>query len=1830
MGQLDLDNETQGHQMGVEFERLDTENSSNSSLDANGAISSNSLNGNDEDDILKIHLPEDTYGLMLTSKVLSFPFFFSIFIFVFQMLIIMLIIPPIISKGSHNPLNVPADVDPAVRFSQFLSSIIAVMSQGDILQFPEVDIDDLFVAIPGLHPSIFCLSALLRLMEASGVLFTTFCLIVSSSTVIDIFMNFAAMMFIAELDDIAFYIANIGFLGGNLKRSTEQLSKLEISGLKKQANKFTSIVSRLISVLIFISFITGLLIISFQQMSGFFLCKAIKVQFGDEINKNLGFMSGVYKQDPMKIDGKIAFVETRSNGKGRFAYCNAEKAWTFSLDQDGEPNPCAWIAKSPRMAEFDITNSEVSGWTVLNSLNQPLPFVTFSLFCIDCIRFIPDKACSGHGTCIDNTCQCNQDRYGLSCEFTSPCESVEIDVRRETFFSYSKKYYQLENFRNDDINAFPWVQAYERPIYVSEGEYDKSSFDIIIFTGRRWIATKSNKLKDFIPNQMKNQTNRQYLADYFNNEFHGFFSNYEIDYISGATDVLTPDDGVTPVNLHWYHARSDRSPDFSLFTQVMLLCAICDTILDNDLEYDASCFGRGTCKSGICDCKLGSYGVLCQAEICRTLSVIFDDKSTPDLEGFSGNYDVGSFEINNMPVYIERRSRRAIFAYCDTKSEAFWSFIFLNSSIEEDSQTQDKTFIQGNICTEWQIKTGIIGGFDISAIENSHWMKPDSESKEPIAIESFKLTCQDCDKDTPLNEHFGICHGRGVCNNEGSCICEQGYYGDSCKYSEPTSQIMINKDFGGFPSYSSEIFHALRDENNEIVKIYDHPIYIQNNSESELEVFTFVGTRWILTKSSRLGMVDTGILRMANMTDSFENPNNELELAQYMIRNFHGKWSNYEFDFFTEPVEKSTIKYQSVPSNLKWYEVNGENKNSSEDNPKPMNVHLVGSGCDDTNKCQNDGICINDICECRLGYYGPFCEKIICTRIHLQFGKAFSPSLEFFSGSYTKTNFTIADRLVYQDSILGNAFIAYCDKENFWTFTYYEPNIDSDYHIQPCIDWKARSIDTYFFEVSNTKPWMVISDETGNIIVDDDISIACVDCSHPSMQADGTICSNHGSCHIYQCKCNHGWFGLMCDLNQPCDTLEVDPRSARFPKNYAKQYQLLYDNQLHIVSSYGYPVYYHIWESLHKVDIIMYVGRRWVLTHDSLMSTVDIHWNENDIATQLASSLEVFHAYWDIFEYDYTTKLIDSVDTADPVWMLWYDDDADDDIIKSDMTLSTKLLCTTCDSVSNVCRNGGICRSRTGSCDCHGTGYAGKLCQLKLNYCSSIRIQGLEGFSGLYDIQSTMLSGEQRPVYTSRSTSLSSLSLNRAQFQYCHDKQQWGFTGYDLRASHDFSTNIMPAMAIDKDPCNTTIYVASDVYDISTILSSDWTVSAAYDGPDIDGFDISCTSCAQVSDISIGRDKGVCSNAGMCIGSDSSCTCDNSRYGLECEYERPCVYLESASLNGFANGWPSKWSILTTQQHHSDDGIDDNNDIVIDNSSVLAMVYDRPVYISEEESKIYVILFTGKRWVMTHTEWLYDMNMQIGTNMTLVSMRLSLVEYLMESFNSYVSDYKYDMYAEDENKIAPTDLKWKIEGMDVKGTLICAACDDTNKCQNDGSCDQSSRKCICPDGFSGSMCQNMHASCYLQPGVGISFCKCHASCATCGYLQYPVFPENCITCADGSLPKRNIQSDGVTGACRRTYNKDDISDFQCFEKPHVGVTPGHIYEDKHENVLGVCKCHESCRTCYKSPQTPDQYDSSSTCISCADGYGIKIIREKNGIKMGVCTSTCQTGLSQFC
>lgn len=92
-----------------------------------------------------------------------------------------------------------------------------------------------------------------------------------------------------------------------------------------------------------------------------------------------------------------------------------------------------------------------------------------------------------------------------------------------------------------------------------------------------------------------------------------------------------------------------------------------------------------------------------------------------------------------------------------------------------------------------------------------------------------------------------------------------------------------------------------------------------------------------------------------------------------------------------------------------------------------------------------------------------------------------------------------------------------------------------------------------------------------------------------------------------------------------------------------------------------------------------------------------------------------------------------------------------------------------------------------------------------------------------------------------------------------------------------------------------------------------------------------------------------------------------------------------------------------------------------------------------------------------------------------------------------------------------------------------------------------------------------------------SDCECDSTCGACGFYDDPVWPEDCITCADGSNVTA-IFSDG-TGACGFYYGYDDLDDDYYYDEDddYYSEEPAFftfIVEEEALNTWGMLFAYE--------------------------------------------------------
>jgi len=537
-----------------------------------------------------------------------------------------------------NPFKLPVNVEMPVRIAEAFAIVVAVTTQDDVQQALNL-MRDGYDQDPANHSSLdqtfpeatkakWILSIFLRAFEGLFGLALTFLLIMQSTTVLDLLLNFLAMEFVSQLDDGVFVLTRAGFFGRTLSEEAKRMSD-EDTPYKVTVPCTASFAAATYFIILSGTFFAFWWIIRTKQVSGEFLCQQIFAQFGDEVVPMLGAFTGLYSRHTNSYGNRLSYIDDRVGG-ALLAYCLEQKRWTLSLVTDNVYDPCTWIAASDETIDFDVLTTATSQWVVKDAAKGILPLSQHFLTCQDHMHI--DNLCGKYGNRIIGDeddkygCKCKRGRYGLRCEYKEPCQKMEISqgynngfVKRGGTNSssyFASTFYLLEG-----------AEAYNHPVYTSllgtgqeiihhellpppDQDVDVTlgdnqtlsnvtDIDIIVFTGARWILS----YKSLFPG-LKNVSDESEMAEYFS-KFHGHFTEYDTLYVSEpvyASDTLYADYDIKfvpfPSNLSWHYSSALQStfgqqlqPDLEkISVEATFTCAECSSSISD--------------KSKSCSCKI--------------------------------------------------------------------------------------------------------------------------------------------------------------------------------------------------------------------------------------------------------------------------------------------------------------------------------------------------------------------------------------------------------------------------------------------------------------------------------------------------------------------------------------------------------------------------------------------------------------------------------------------------------------------------------------------------------------------------------------------------------------------------------------------------------------------------------------------------------------------------------------------------------------------------------------------------------------------------------------------------------------------------------------------------------------------------------------------------------------------------------------------------------------------------------------------------------------------------------------------------------------------------
>ena len=273
-------------------------------------------------------------------------------------------------SDGENPFQFPPNVRATVRAVELLAIIIAIIVQDDVKKVILILQDgydaDVFQETFGPDATKFkwALSLVLRATEGLFGLFVAFMLIMQSTKVLDLLLNFTAMEFVSLLDDVVFVMLREGYFGSCMmkqaKKCEAEYNVSRISLLKP------SRLSAVYFVTIFAIMFGFWFKIMEEQKQGDYLCRRMYIQVDKAVREpTIAALSGIYTNNQTEQDRfKGRVTSSQEDGKGKIGYCADENVWTLKMQEPSKPyDPCSdWLVKSSESFDFEVLSTSSSEW----------------------------------------------------------------------------------------------------------------------------------------------------------------------------------------------------------------------------------------------------------------------------------------------------------------------------------------------------------------------------------------------------------------------------------------------------------------------------------------------------------------------------------------------------------------------------------------------------------------------------------------------------------------------------------------------------------------------------------------------------------------------------------------------------------------------------------------------------------------------------------------------------------------------------------------------------------------------------------------------------------------------------------------------------------------------------------------------------------------------------------------------------------------------------------------------------------------------------------------------------------------------------------------------------------------------------------------------------------------------------------------------------------------------------------------------------------------------------------------------------------------------------
>jgi hypothetical protein len=586
--------------------------------------------GWDENIELYAKLQGNTYSIIYVAEPNGWAFFMGIFFFVFQNALAVLAMFELIDwegrdKTFWEKLKVPKNVSWEVITAAYLTQALAVPLFKDML-------DSIESFHEGYYPMVikqscnatrrkWFLANFLQLISGLLFEFVIYVLIIQSTTVVGMFLNFAALTFITEVDEVAYSLAARGYFSDSMKKACEDVESIRTPNIKGPWLRRLTLLSFIL--LAWIGY-TNLWVS--QRHHNQFMCKKLQVQFGDAYWSDLALYSGVYVlSEGEHMSARPVYRDEMSDGKmSLFRYCGPENFWVFSPRKPEDSleeslnvacKPENWRSRSPESKSYNILDSSTKEWQTKKASDDDsevsYPVDHFYMTCLDC----NSKTCNQQGgTCHaeSNTCMCFPGFTGEKCQFQEAqvCEKLSHDHRFSDF--EGDRAFSVVNNKYGGIKYFRGKPVYS---HVFQENSAHGMINFLIFNGRRYFYVeafgwKTNPRFKYETNDSVSDKFVEYLESLLEKGSKLPKNETLPLFVSEPLDVGSSNDKITPTKLAWFFVEKDcqgQSLGVGAPMNSRFLCRNCDDEAGIFCEH-------GDCENGECRCHTRDFsGSLCEA-----------------------------------------------------------------------------------------------------------------------------------------------------------------------------------------------------------------------------------------------------------------------------------------------------------------------------------------------------------------------------------------------------------------------------------------------------------------------------------------------------------------------------------------------------------------------------------------------------------------------------------------------------------------------------------------------------------------------------------------------------------------------------------------------------------------------------------------------------------------------------------------------------------------------------------------------------------------------------------------------------------------------------------------------------------------------------------------------------------------------------------------------------------------------------------------------------------------------------------------------------------------